>query len=209
VSYMREHLALRLLNDIGVPSQRSVYVRLFLNGDFYGLYLLVEQLDSTWLERQRWPADTMLLKAQHWKVLTRVILLCLASAPALVQTSHTHTHVILLLWGLTDLTLPLPLPLQYSNLRAPDLHLECPQTTPDQQYAPGPGHGRGVGCPMAYQVVVPKVLRPLACWALSRLSALLTPRAARRQMGSLARRAYELAHNECRAGGEPRLLLWR
>ena len=159
VSYMREHLALRLLNDIGVPSQRSVYVRLFLNGDFYGLYLLVEQLDSTWLERQRWPADTMLLKAQHWKVLT-----C----------------VFLLLWGLTDLTLPLPLPLQYSNLRAPDLHLECPQTTPDQQYAPGPGHGRGVGCPMAYQVVVPKVLRPLACWALSRLSALLTPRAARR-----------------------------
>ena len=68
VSYMREHLALRLLNEIGVPSQRSAYVRLFLNGDFYGLYLLVEPVDSTWLERQRWPADTMLMKAQHWKV---------------------------------------------------------------------------------------------------------------------------------------------
>ena len=68
MSYMREHLALRLLNEIGVPSQRSAYVRLFLNGDFYGLYLLVEPLDSTWLERQRWPADTMLMKAQHWKV---------------------------------------------------------------------------------------------------------------------------------------------
>ena len=151
VSYMREYLALRLLNDIGVPSQRSVYVRLFLNGDFYGLYLLVEQLDSTWLERQRWPADTMLLKAQHWKVRTL--------APPLL--------------GKHDLTL-LP---QYSNLRAPDLRLECPQTTPDQQYSPGPGHGRGVGCPMAYQVVVPKVLRPLCC---GRVCFVLTSCVARR-----------------------------
>jgi hypothetical protein len=32
VSYMREALALRLLNDAGVPSQRSQYVRLFQNG---------------------------------------------------------------------------------------------------------------------------------------------------------------------------------
>ena len=68
VSYMREALALRLMNDIGVPSQKAVHVRLFLNGAFYGLYLLVEEIDNTWLERQRWPADTMLLKAQHWKV---------------------------------------------------------------------------------------------------------------------------------------------
>ena len=68
VSYMREALALRLLNDIGVPSQRAAHVRLFLNGDFYGLYLLADEVDSTWLERQRWPADTILLKAQHWKV---------------------------------------------------------------------------------------------------------------------------------------------
>ena len=43
VSYMREALALRLLNDIGVPSQRSRYVRLYLNGAFYGLYLMVRR----------------------------------------------------------------------------------------------------------------------------------------------------------------------
>ena len=68
VSYMREALALRLMNDIGVASQRAAHVRLFLNGEFYGLYLLADEIDSTWLERQRWPADTILLKAQHWKV---------------------------------------------------------------------------------------------------------------------------------------------
>ena len=34
VSYMREALALRLLNAIGVPSQQSKYVRLFQNGAF-------------------------------------------------------------------------------------------------------------------------------------------------------------------------------
>ena len=66
-SYIREALALRLMKEVGVPSQESLYVRLFLNGEFYGLYLMVEEIDSTWLQRQNWPADTMLLKAQHWK----------------------------------------------------------------------------------------------------------------------------------------------
>jgi hypothetical protein len=36
VSYMREALALRLMNDIGVPSQRARYVRLFQNGACVG-----------------------------------------------------------------------------------------------------------------------------------------------------------------------------
>ena len=36
------------------------------------------------------------------------------------------------------------------------MRLECPETTPDQDYNPGPGHGRGVGCPMVYQLVNPK-----------------------------------------------------
>jgi hypothetical protein len=33
---MREALALRLMNDIGVPSQRARYVRLFQNGACVG-----------------------------------------------------------------------------------------------------------------------------------------------------------------------------
>jgi hypothetical protein len=87
-------------------------------GVFYGLYLLVEEIDKTWLETQPLlKEDAMLLKAQHWK---------------------------------------------YSNLRAADPRLECPQTTPDQQYNPGPGHGKGVGCPVTYQVISPKV-RMCAC----------------------------------------------
>ena len=49
---------------------------------------MVEEIDKAWLNRQRMPPDTMLLKAQHWL---------------------------------------------YSNLRAPDMRLECPQTTPDQR----------------------------------------------------------------------------
>jgi hypothetical protein len=87
VTYMREALALRLMNDIGVASQRAAHVRLFLNGEFYGLYLLADEIDSTWLERQRWPADTILLKAQHWKVCAwraRSLPQC-ADAPAVLQ----------------------------------------------------------------------------------------------------------------------------
>jgi hypothetical protein len=85
---------------------------------------------------------------------------------------------------------------QYSNLRAPNMRLECPQTQPDQarlcfrmrllnstdahttlqNYNPGPGHGRGVGCPMAYQVVSPKVRRRSHLQSARRLTcALLQP----------------------------------
>ena len=32
MSYMREALALRVMNDIGVPCQQGFYVRLFQNG---------------------------------------------------------------------------------------------------------------------------------------------------------------------------------
>ena len=93
MSYMREALALRVMNDIGVPSQKGVYVRLFQNGTatsttrllvaaqavsppaiagvLYGLYLMVDVFDATWLQRMNLPPDTALLKAQHWKCVAR------------------------------------------------------------------------------------------------------------------------------------------
>jgi len=45
---------------------------------------------------------------------------------------------------------------KYSNLRSPDERLDCPQTTPDQDYA-GKNSGRGRNCPAIYPVVNPKL----------------------------------------------------
>ena len=179
VSYMREHLALRLLNDIGVPSPRSMYVRLFVNGDFYGLYLLVEELDSTWLERQRWPADTMLLKAQHWKV---------------------RPLALPLFWGRTDPTLLGST--QICELRTCALSVRRPRLTSSTRpvldtaaasaalWPIKSSSQKYVGCAFAFGY---------ACSDTSSLSA-------RRQVGTLARRAREFVHDVDRASGEPRLL---
>ena len=106
---MREALALQLFKQAGVPCADSFYVRLFLNGKFYGLFLAVEDVDKRWLARRNFPNTTLLLKSEHYK---------------------------------------------YSNLRAPDSRLDCPQTAPDQDY-PGKGRGKGRDCPMVYQVVNP------------------------------------------------------
>jgi hypothetical protein len=114
VSYMREALALQLFKQAGVPCADSFYVRLFLNGKFYGLFLAVEDIDKRWLARRNFANTTLLLKSEHYK---------------------------------------------YSNLRAPDSRLDCPQTAPDQDY-PGKGRGKGRDCPIIYQVVNPPLPTP-------------------------------------------------
>jgi hypothetical protein len=41
---MREKLVYDLMNEAGVPSGRTTYARLYMNGNFMGLYLIVEQV---------------------------------------------------------------------------------------------------------------------------------------------------------------------
>ncbi|MFE8070822.1 CotH kinase family protein [Marinobacteraceae bacterium S3BR75-40.1] len=50
-SYLRETLAYEMLRDLGVPAPRTAYVNLYINGELYGLYTLVEQVDGEFVER--------------------------------------------------------------------------------------------------------------------------------------------------------------
>ena len=49
-SYMRERLAYDMMRSLGIPTPRLSYVRLYINGSLHGLYTLVEQVDSEFLE---------------------------------------------------------------------------------------------------------------------------------------------------------------
>lgn len=48
---MRDFLALKLMRDAGVPAPRVSYANLYLNGKHWGVYLIVEQVDKTFLKK--------------------------------------------------------------------------------------------------------------------------------------------------------------
>jgi uncharacterized protein (TIGR03437 family) len=48
-SLVHERLAQKLFHRMGLPSSRTAYLRLFINGDYVGLYLGVEPLDERFL----------------------------------------------------------------------------------------------------------------------------------------------------------------
>ena len=49
-SYMRERLAYDMMRSLDIPTPRLSYVNLYINGELHGLYTLVEQVDSEFLE---------------------------------------------------------------------------------------------------------------------------------------------------------------
>lgn len=49
-SYMREVIAYNLLAEMGVPTPQHAYVNLYINGDLFGLYLMVEAIDGEFIE---------------------------------------------------------------------------------------------------------------------------------------------------------------
>ncbi len=49
-SYMRERLSYGMMRSLGIPTPRLSYVNLYINGSLHGLYTLVEQVDSEFLE---------------------------------------------------------------------------------------------------------------------------------------------------------------
>ncbi|MDP2309095.1 MAG: CotH kinase family protein [Pseudomonadota bacterium] len=53
---LREHAAYRLYDASGVPAPRHGWARVWINGELYGLYGVVETLDEQWL-RRRFPGD--------------------------------------------------------------------------------------------------------------------------------------------------------
>ncbi len=49
-SYMRERIAYDMMRSLDIPAPRLSYVNLYINGSLHGLYTLVEQVDSEFLE---------------------------------------------------------------------------------------------------------------------------------------------------------------
>ena len=49
-SYMRELIAYDMMRSLDIPAPRLSYVNLYINGSLHGLYTLVEQVDSEFLE---------------------------------------------------------------------------------------------------------------------------------------------------------------
>ncbi|WP_168161221.1 CotH kinase family protein [Desulfatibacillum aliphaticivorans] len=49
-SYMRERLGYDMMRSLDIPAPRLAYVNLYINGSLHGLYTLVEQVDSEFLE---------------------------------------------------------------------------------------------------------------------------------------------------------------
>jgi hypothetical protein len=50
-TFLRQRLALHALRSLGAPAQCANSARLFINGDYYGLYANVERMDRELLER--------------------------------------------------------------------------------------------------------------------------------------------------------------
>jgi hypothetical protein len=49
-SFVREALAYRLMRDEKVPAPRTSYAKVYINGLYWGLYLVVESIDKTFLK---------------------------------------------------------------------------------------------------------------------------------------------------------------
>ena len=49
-SYMRERLSYDMMRSLDIPTPKLSYVNLYINGSLHGLYTLVEQVDSEFLE---------------------------------------------------------------------------------------------------------------------------------------------------------------
>src|SRR5436853_2261965 len=66
-AFIREHLAYHIYAACGVPSPESRMVRLQLNGQFYGLFVEVEQPDKTFLRRSNLKGATIYKANSHSK----------------------------------------------------------------------------------------------------------------------------------------------
>ena len=51
-SFVREKLSLELFRRIGVPTSKNVFVRSYKNGNFRGLYLLMERVNGDFIEKK-------------------------------------------------------------------------------------------------------------------------------------------------------------
>jgi spore coat protein CotH len=65
VPMMREHLSLLFMRRLGLPASRATHARLYVNGEYSGLYLLVEDIDERFLA-ERFPGAIGDLYEYEW-----------------------------------------------------------------------------------------------------------------------------------------------
>ncbi len=63
-SFMKDFLAFEIMRTAGVASPLSAYTELYINGEYQGLYLAVEDLDQSFLRRNNFAADSVLYKPE-------------------------------------------------------------------------------------------------------------------------------------------------
>ncbi len=64
-SQMRERLGYHLFRSMGVPAPRAVHARLVINGEYNGLFALVEQIDGRFA-KQNWEDDNGNVYKEAW-----------------------------------------------------------------------------------------------------------------------------------------------
>lgn len=64
-SQMRDRLGYHLFREMGVPAPRSIHARLIINGEYSGIYALVEQIDGRFT-RQNFDDGTGNLYKEKW-----------------------------------------------------------------------------------------------------------------------------------------------
>ncbi|KAG0375863.1 hypothetical protein BGX24_008567 [Mortierella sp. AD032] len=65
---MREKLYIDILNSLGVPTQQSAYVRLFLNNQPIGLYVAMEEMKKHWIKTVLHPDVKKAKAGPLWKM---------------------------------------------------------------------------------------------------------------------------------------------
>jgi len=56
-SFVREKCVYELCKAVGLPTERTNYAALYINGDYWGLYLIVEQFDQEFIESRFGPGE--------------------------------------------------------------------------------------------------------------------------------------------------------
>jgi len=64
-SMIRERVAMALLRRLGIPASRETHAQLFVNGQFVGLYAIVEPVDPTFVQRTLGDSSGTLFE-YHW-----------------------------------------------------------------------------------------------------------------------------------------------
>jgi spore coat protein H len=64
---IRELLTLKYYREMNVPAARTHHVRLYMNDEYMGIYLNVEQIDDEFLNQRHGHEEGFLYKCFFWR----------------------------------------------------------------------------------------------------------------------------------------------